>query len=305
MKKLTLSGTVAACFLAVASGAHGQSLEECELTGQDNEFLCATALEFGTFAATVRDTIGLRSGGVSRSQKAGNDQGTPWFGIASANAQRTQGSFSGYGATVMLGADRAVSTSFSVGGLVTIGRGSLTPASGTQVEREEVLIGPYFSNVLGNGDMVSGYFLYGTPKYTVNSGAPYTGQSVVGSVSWTRPIARDGVDYAPFVALSVKREEPSATDRVDATIVTFGSSFDGEVTASGSGFRQVFGRLELDVGDYRDSFGNSVSYVAPRVGVGMRHAFENGGMVQLQANVSAATDRTAILAAQVNYRFEF
>ena len=124
-------------------------------------------------------------------------------------------------------------------------------------------------------------------------------------MSWSRPVARDGVDYTPFAALSLKREWPDATNQIDAAIVTFGSSFDGEVVQTANGYRQIFGRLELDVGSYNDSFTNSVSYVAPRIGVGARYAFQNGASLQLQANASAASDRTAILAAQLNYRFEF
>jgi hypothetical protein len=239
---------------------------------------------------------------MARSQKTG---GTPWSGLAIANAQQMGGNFTGYGVNVLMGADTAISQTFSAGIMVYAGNGSTTPPSGTVIERRELLAGPYFSSVLGNGDALSGYLLYGKPDYQINNGPTTTGESTVGSLTWSRTFDRPGINYSPFAAISFKHERPTPADRVDSTILTVGTSLDGEVVQAGNGFRQVFGRIEMDVGHYNDNFTNDISYVAPRIGGGVRYAFGNGAFLQVQANASAASDKTAIVAAQVSYRFQF
>ncbi len=298
--------------IVLASPLTAGGLQNCEIYEYNNPFLCTTALEFGAFSSTLRDAVRSGSGAPAATSTlatrglsfAQSPDIQPWSGMAVVSGQITRGNFTGDTASLILGADRGVSSNLSVGALVYTGNGSITPPSGTQVKRTEVLAGPYFNAVLGNGDGLSGYLLYGQPDYTV-ANVPSAGESLTGSLTWSRVIARDGVDLGPFASVSWKREWPTATDQIDAAILTVGSSLDGDVVQTANGVRQFFGRVEMDVGNYSDTFGDNISYVAPRIAAGVRFGFQNGGALQLLANASAASDKTAILAAQINYRFEF
>ena len=308
----------------IAASAAANDLEDCDDLPTNNPFLCATAVEFAAQATFIRNALisqvgssGLRT---RTSQKNADPKqvgaaglttrmsqqnvGREWFGLAVAGAQRTSGNFDGEAANLLLGVDTALSNTVSLGALVLVGNASTTPPNGVEIEREEALVGPYFTARLANGDGLTGYLLYGEPDYTI-SNVDSTGESLIGSLTWSRYIERPGADFAPFVSVSLKREEPNATDRVDATILTFGTSVDGEVVAIDNGFRQFFGQLELDVGEYDDTFGTTIDYTAPRIGGGVRFAFDSGSSLQLLANASAASDETTIVAAQVTYRFEF
>ena len=308
---------------SIAGPAAANDLEDCEDLPTNSEFLCATAVEFGAQAAFIRDALlsqfgpsGLRSRTLQKNAGDGSgvddiqmrlsqqNAGRDWFGLAVAGAQQTRGNFDGEAANLLLGADTAVSNTVSLGALLLLGHASTTPPNGVQIDRDEVLIGPYFTARLANDDRLTGYLLYGEPDYTVNN-TDSSGQSLIGSLTWSRYIERPGVDFGPFAAISIKREEPDATDRIDATILTLGTSVDGEVVPVEGGFRQFFGQLELDIGRYDDTFGTTIDYVAPRLGGGVRFAFDNGSTLQLLANASAASDQTSIVAAQISYRFEF
>ncbi len=285
-------------------GRAGSLDEDCDDIGTNDPFLCATAADFGTTAAFLRETLDTISGpsGLRRSGKDGT--GREWFGLVAAGAQSTSGNFEGNAGVLVFGADTEVSSTTSLGIMAFLESGETTPPGSPTVEREGVLIGPYFATRLGDGAVLNGHLLYGQPDFTVNNVAS-SGETLVVGLTYSRNIERPGLDYGPFVSLSAKREEPGNGDRIDAQILTIGTSLNGDVVETSNGFRQFFGRVEFDAGRYSDTFGTEISYVAPRLTGGARFAFDDGGALQVLANVSAASDDTTIVAGQVSYRLEF
>lgn len=298
-----LAFCAALVLLALPGGAAAGSLEDCEDLGASNElYLCASAAQFGADAAFIRHALMDRMTELRQGRKTA--PGRAWFGLASGTVQRTVGNFEGAGTHLLLGADTPLSPALAAGAMVVAGESYIEPPFSARVDRREVLAGPYIAAELPGGSMLDAYLIYGTPDYTI-SNVTTRGSSLTGALTWSRVLETGGSTFVPFAALSLRREEPAAGSRIDAAIVTLGSSIEGEVVAAGAGFRQAFGRLELDVGHYSDSFGTEISYIAPRVGGGLRYAWPDGGALQLIANASAASDETVIMAAQLSYRIEF
>ena len=298
---------ITATFVASVAIGHqsaANTLEDCEDLGTNDIFICGIAAEFGAQAAFLRDALNSIEGsaGLRRSAKSGS--GREWFGLAVAGGQVTFGNFEGSSANLIAGADTVVSSSTSLGAMVFLETGSITAPASPTVDREGVLIGPYFATRLPDQSVLNGHLLYGEPDYTVNN-VTTSGETVLGALTWSRSISRQGLDFGPFVSVAAKRERPDAATEIDARILTIGSSFDGEVIPTDSGFQQIFGRLEMDFGSYSDNLGTDISYVAPRAVVGGRFAFNNGGALQALANVSVASDATTIVAGQVSYRIDF
>lgn len=295
---------------AVAGAGHANELETCEyLPGINDPFLCTTALEFGGQAAVIRDSLLSLHGGVTF-PTAGQSEtfstrggGQPYAGRAMVAAQATFGSFTGNNQYLILGVDRPMGRG-QVGLMVLAGNSTITPPSSPVVTRQELLIGPYFATQLNNGDFLDGYLLYGRPNYTV-ANVPSQGESTTAALTWSRVVARDGITLVPLAGLSVKRERPDASSRIDAIVLTFGATAQQTPVRTSNGYRMNFGRLELDIGHYADSFSNSITYVAPRVAFGANFVPDNGGVFGVTVGLTAASDRTAIVNAQAMYRFEF
>lgn len=295
---------------ALAGSGWANELETCEyLSGVNDPFLCTTALEFGGQAAVIRDSLMALHGGLTFptaaqtetvSTRGGN---TPYSGRAMVAAQATFGSFTGNNQYLILGADRPSGRGL-IGLMVLAGNSSITPPASPVVTRQEVLFGPYFSTQLNNGDYLDGYLLYGRPNYTV-ANVPSQGESTTAALTWSRVMERDGFMVVPLAGLSVKRERPTGSSRIDATVLTLGTTAQQTPVRTSNGYRMNFGRLELDIGHYADSFGNSISYVAPRVAFGANFAQDNGAVFGVTVGLTAASDKTAILNAQAMYRFEF
>lgn len=295
-----LTAALALLGLSVAGPVSAGPLEECgETYGSDSPVLCSTALEFGAQAAFLRDSLRHGGTGATRQKLGGRD----WAGLFAAGGQTTSGSFTGGGAHLLAGAQTDIGGN-AYGALVYYGDSDTTAPASPRVDRSETLVGPQFTARLGSGDVVTGYLLVGSADYTIG-GTGAGGDTVMGSLIWGRTIERPGIDLGPFVGVSAKREDIDGPDRIDARILTLGTSLDGEVTATGTGVRQYFGRVELDIGSYEDSFGSSVDYLAPRIGIGARFGFDSGVALQILGNASVASDDTTIVAAQVGYQFRF
>ncbi len=274
-----------------------------------NPYLCPTALEFGGQAALLRDILlsrhhGARRGGSTvTASTSGTD--SPYTGMVTAGAQVTSGNFSGNLQALVLGADRTVAGGTFLGVMLQFGDSEVTAPGSPRVTRREILIGPYFGSDLGNGYFLDGYLLLGRPDYTV-ANVPSQGDSLTGSVTLSKAVDGNALDYLLFASVSAKREEPTAATRIDATILTLGGSLRSEDRQIANGWQQNYARLELDIGTYNDNLGSgTISYVAPRIAIGTDIAFDNNASLNLSANASLASDQTRIFAVRASYNLRF
>jgi hypothetical protein len=189
--------------------------------------------------------------------------------------------------------------------MLQFGRSEVTAPNSPRVTRREILIGPYIGSDLGNGYFLDGYLLFGQPDYTVAAVAS-RGDSVTGAITLSKAMQGNQVDYMLFASLSGKYEEPTAGNRIDATILTLGGSLRSEDRRFATGWRQNYARLELDFGQYSDNLGSgTINYVAPRVAIGTDIAFDNNATLNLSANASLASDQTHIVAVRASYNLRF
>jgi hypothetical protein len=315
MTKIITTAFLAAAFLGIALPVMANDLEElCDGNrnteiSTTNPYLCSTALEFGGQAAFLRDMLLSRHHGASRDETTvtASTSGTasPYTGMVTGGAQVTGGNFSGNLQALVLGADRALSDGTFVGLMLQFGRSEVTAPNSPRVTRREILIGPYIGSDLGNGFFLDGYLLFGRPDYTV-ANVPSRGESVTGSITLSKAMQGNTLDYLLFASVSAKREQPTATNRIEATILTLGGSLRSEDRRFATGWRQNYARLELDIGDYSDNLGSgTISYVAPRIAIGTDIAFDNNASLNLSANASIASDQTRILAVRAAYNLRF
>lgn len=303
----------AALFCAMAATpALARGLSCGVATGSNDVTVCATAADFGWQAAHLRDTLQSRNafrlsgrsvgqGGQLSTQGASN----PYSGLASLSAQRTSGGFDGNAANLILGVDRALQSGDVVlGAMVQFGQSQITAPLSPTVERDEVMVGPYMTAILAPDLYLDGFLLYGKPDYVVG-GVPSSGDAWIGGLTLTKAIQRQTVDILPFASLAIKRETPNAATRIDATVLTLGTSVRFAPVAFNGGQRQTFSRFELDFGRYSDNLGTSIDYVAPRIALGADFAFDGGGSLRMAINGSYADDGTNIVAAQLLYRMAF
>lgn len=311
MKTLSFLASIALALVLLAPhAALANDLEEsCELAGATNgTYLCGTALEFGWQAAHLREVLMSRHYGATADAGGAtvSTQGapSPYTGVFSLGAQRTGGSFSGDTQSLVLGVDRATAGGFLLGAMVQAGQSSLTTPAAVTIRRREVLVGPYMATELGNGLFLDAYLLWGRPDYSLPVAS--TGETLMGAATLSKSVKGERLDYVLYASLSAKRERPTATDRVDATILTLGSSLRFQDRRIDAGWRQNYARLELDFGQYRDNLGTgTIRYVAPRVALGTDIAFDNGGSLNLSVNASMASDQTHIVGIQAQYRIRF
>jgi hypothetical protein len=302
---------VAAAFWAIALPVMANDLDEiCDGTiSTSNPYLCPTALEFGGQAALLRDLLLGRHHGAGRGETTvtttSSGTASPYTGMVSGGAQVTGGSFSGDLQALVLGADRTLSGGTFAGLMLQFGRSEVTAPGSPRVTRREILIGPYIGSDLGNGFFLDGYVLFGRPDYTV-ANVPSDGESVTGSITLSKAMQGNALDYLLFASVSAKREEPTPATRIDATILTLGASLRSEDTRFATGWRQNYARLELDIGEYSDNLGSgNISYLAPRIAIGTDIAFDNNASLNLSANASMASDQTHILAVRAAYNLRF
>jgi hypothetical protein len=132
------------------------------------------------------------------------------------------------------------------------------------------------------------------------------GQSVTGSVTLSKAVQGNTLDYLLFASLAARREEPTPATRIDATILTLGGSLRSEDRRFATGWQQNYARLELDFGNYSDNLGSgTINYVAPRIAIGTDIAFDNNATLNLSANASLASDQTHIFAVRASYNLRF
>jgi hypothetical protein len=271
--------------------------------------LCATALDFGGQAAHLREVFLQRHFGAQPDADgltvSTSGTSATYTGVFSLGAQVTTGNFSGNMQALVLGADRGLVDGSFVGLMLQLGRSEVTAPGSPTVARREILIGPYFASQLGSDVFVDGYILVGQPDYTV-ANLPSKGDSVQGSVTISRGFERGGRDFVIYSALSIKREEPTPAQKIDATILTVGGSLRSEDQRIANGWRQNYARLELDFGAYDDNLGTGpIKYIAPRVTIGTDIALDNGATINLSGNASAASDATFIFGLRAAYNLQF
>jgi hypothetical protein len=311
MHRIFPTAFLAAGLVAIALPVMANDLEElCDGSlSTSNPYLCPTALEFGGQAAFLRDLLlGRHHGARPRDTDvtaSTSGAASPYTGMVSAGAQVTGGNFSGDLQALVLGGDRTLAGGTFVGVMLQFGESEVTAPGSPRVTRRETLIGPYIGSDLGNGFFLDGYLLFGRPDYTV-ANVPSQGDSVTGSITLSKAVQSDALDYVLFASVSAKREEPNAATQIDATILTLGGSLRSEDTRFATGWRQNYARLELDIGEYRDNLGSgTISYVAPRIAIGTDIAFDNNASLNLSANASIASDQTHILAVRAAYNLRF
>jgi hypothetical protein len=270
---------------------------------------CATALEFGGEAAHLRGIFLNRHFGATPGDVGftASTSGTamPYTGVFSAGAQVTTGNFSGNMQALVLGADRGLADGSYLGLMLQFGNSSVTAPGSPEVERREILFGPYFSAEIGTDLFLDGYILGGRPDYQV-ANVPSAGESLQGSFTLSKGFDRGGRQVVLYSSLSIKREEPTPVQDIDATILTLGGSLQSEDTRIANGWRQNYARLELDFGAYDDNLGTGpIKYIAPRITIGTDIALDNGATVNLSANASAASDATFIFGLRAAYNLQF
>jgi Autotransporter beta-domain len=311
MTRIITAAFLFAISIGLAAPAIANDLDElCDGTlSTSNPYLCPTALEFGGQAALLRDILLDRHHGATPgdSTVTASTSGTasPYTGMVTGGAQVTGGNFSGNLQALVLGADRTLGEGTFVGLMLQFGRSEVTAPNSPRVTRREILIGPYIGSDLGNGYFLDGYLLFGQPDYTVAAVAS-RGDSVTGAITLSKAMQGNQVDYMLFASLSGKYEEPTAGNRIDATILTLGGSLRSEDRRFATGWRQNYARLELDFGQYSDNLGSgTINYVAPRVAIGTDIAFDNNATLNLSANASLASDQTHIVAVRASYNLRF
>jgi hypothetical protein len=298
-------------FALFASPTFANDLEQvCEgQTSLTYPGLCATALDFGGQAAHLREVFLQRHFGAQPGDNgltvSTSGASSTYTGVFSLGAQVTTGNFSGNMQALVLGADRGLADGSFVGLMLQLGQSEVTAPGSPTVERREILIGPYFASHLGRELFLDGYILVGKPDYEV-ANVPSNGESLQGSVTISKGFERGGRDFVIYSALSIKREEPTPAQDIDATILTVGGSLRSEDQRISNGWRQNYARLEFDFGAYDDNLGTGpINYIAPRVTIGTDIALDNGATVNLSANASAASDATFIFGARAAYNLQF
>lgn len=227
------------------------------------------------------------------------------MGLASISTQRTSGAFDGNASGLILGVDRALeSGNFVLGAMFNIGRSDMTPPSSPKIERTELLFGPYFTGELMQDLYLDGYLLYGTPEYTVG-GTDSDGETWISGLTLTKAIIGDAVNWFPFAAIAIRREEPDSSTEIDSSILTLGTTAHFAARQFSGGLNQSFASFELDIGRYEDNLGTEINYTAPRLGLGTEFAFVNGGNLRLGLNGTRGSDDTDMLSLQVSYRLQF
>jgi Autotransporter beta-domain len=290
------------------------SADDLETTCEDNSptsgtYLCATALEFGGQAALLRDLFLGRHHGATPGDTgftaSTSGVANAYTGVFSAGAQVTGGNFSGNMQALVLGADRSLSDGSFLGVMLQFGQSTVTAPGSPRVDRREVLIGPYFAGDFGNELYLDGYLLFGQPDYTI-ANVPTNGESITGSVTLSKGLQTNGMNHVLYASLSMKQEEPSAAQDINAAILTLGGSLRSEDRRITNGWRQNFARLEVDFGSYEDNLGTgTIRYVAPRITLGTDIAFDNDASFNLSANASLASDQTYILGLRAAYNLRF
>jgi hypothetical protein len=305
------AGVLAGFMLVAALPATANDLElVCEdAVSISGPYLCATALDFGGQAEHLRTLLLNRHHGATPGSTGitASTSGTAAAvtGVFSAGAQVTGGNFSGDMQALVLGADRTFSGSTFAGLMLQMGQSEVTAPGSPRVTRREILFGPYIGSDLGNGLFLDGYLLFGQPDYNVG-GTLSQGDSVTGAITLSKGIDGAALDYMLFASLSAKHEKPTATDRIEATILTVGGSLKSEDRRIANGWQQNYLRLELDIGRYNDNLGTGpISYVAPRIALGTDIAFDNNAALNLSANASLASDQTHIIAVRASYNLKF
>jgi hypothetical protein len=206
---------------------------------------------------------------------------------------------------LVLGADRSLSDGSYIGLMLQFGQSEVTAPASPRVTRREILVGPYFAGDFGDELYLDGYLLFGQPDYTV-ANVPSNGESVTGSVTLSKGLQGNGVNYVVYSSLAIKREEPTPLQQIDATILTVGGSLRSEDRPIANGWRQNYARLEVDFGTYEDSLGTgTIRYIAPRITLGTDIAFDNNASLNLSANASLASDQTYILGLRAAYNLQF
>jgi hypothetical protein len=271
--------------------------------------ICATALEFGGQSAHLREVFlqrhfGARPGDTGFTASTSGTSNA-YTGVFSLGAQVTTGNFSGNMQALVLGADRSLNDGSFVGVMLQFGNSSVTAPGSPKVERREILIGPYFAGDFGSDLFLDGYILIGKPDYTV-ANVPSNGESLQGSITLSKGFDGERANAFVYTALSIKREEPTPVQDIDATIVTLGGGLRSEDQRIANGWRQNYARLEVDFGAYDDNLGTGpINYIAPRVTLGTDIAMDNGATINLSANASAASDATFIFGVRAAYNLQF
>lgn len=311
MYKLARPPAIAAVLCAFSMPALANDLDDnCEDRGQSSgSYLCATALEFGGQAALLRNIFldrhhGARPGasGITASTSGIADAFT---GVFSAGAQVTSGNFSGNMQALVLGADRGLADGSFLGVMLQFGQSEVSAPSSSVVTRDEILFGPYFAGDLGNDFFLDGLVLFGRPDYTV-ANVPSRGQSIMASLTLSKGLQARGMNIMVFSTVSLKQEEPTPAQDIDAQILTIGGAIRSDDTRISNGWRQNYARLELDIGSYKDNIGTGpIRYLAPRITVGTDIAFDNNASLNLSANASIASDQTRIFGLRAAYNLQF
>ncbi len=302
--------TFATLFTLFALPAHANDLETvCDDQSSGGAYLCGTALEFGGQAALLRDLFLGRHHGASPGDSgftaSTSGAANAYTGVASVGAQVTSGNFSGNMQALVLGADRSLSDGSFLGVMLQFGQSTVTAPASPRVDRREILVGPYFAGDFGSELYLDGYLLFGQPDYTV-ANVPTNGESIVGSVTLSKGLQGNGMTYVLYSSLSIKQEEPSAIQDINAAILTLGGSLRSEDRRIANGWQQNFARLEVDFGSYEDNLGTgTIRYVAPRITLGTDIALDSGATVNLSANASAASDQTYIFGVRAAYNLQF
>jgi hypothetical protein len=311
MLKTYLKAAFLGCITLNGLPAFANDLETlCEEPDtSDGPITCATALDFGGQSAHLREIFLNRHFGATPGETGftASTSGTtsPYTGVFSLGAQVTTGNFSGNMQALVLGADRGLSDGSFLGVMLQFGQSNIKAPGSPKVERREILIGPYFAGDFGNELYLDGYILIGQPDYEVGN-FPTNGESIQGSVTLSKGFEGDGRNYVLYSSLSAKREEPSALQDINATILTLGGSLRSEDQRIANGWRQNYARFELDFGAYDDNLGTGpVNYIAPRITVGTDIALDTGATVNLSANASAASDQTFIFGLRASYNLQF
>lgn len=311
MRHLSCRFVIAGALSMISLPAIANDLEEnCEVgTANQTGYVCATALEFGGQAALLRDVFlerhhGARPGesGITASTSGTSN---PYTGVFSGGAQVTTGNFSGNMQALVLGVDRGLSDGSFLGFMFQLGQSEVTAPGSPTIERREILAGPYFAGDFGNEVYLDGYVLFGRPEYTVGM-LDSRGQSITASMTVSKALERNGMDYVLFSSISLKQEEPTPAQDIDAAILTIGGALRSEDKRIANGWRQNYARLELDYGRYEDNIGTgTIAYIAPRITLGTDVAFDGGATLNLSANASLASDQTTIFGLRAVYNMQF
>jgi hypothetical protein len=311
MYNLARVPAIAAALSAFALPAAANDLEDnCNETSQRfGVYVCATALEFGGQAAQLRDIFldrhhGARPGenGITASTSG---TASAFTGVFSAGAQATSGNFSGNMQALVLGADRGLADGSFLGFMVQFGQSEVTAPNSPEVTRDEILAGPYFAGDFGNEVYLDGYVLFGRPEYTI-ANVPSRGQSITASMTVSKGLQGNGMNFVVFSSISLKQEEPTPGQDIDAQILTIGGALRSEDKRIANGWRQNYARLELDFGSYEDNIGTgTIRYVAPRITLGTDIGFDNDASLNLSVTASTASDQTNIFGLRAAYNLQF